>query len=122
MPNRAPGKLDLGISGDDWIASPLAWKNPQKREKIKNIALLLDGAVRGDVMVNLFFHAPKRILRRALKISPRLKSPTINRIIGSALFDVAICCPADRTREVIPKLKRMGAKDIVEIPLIKLIP
>ena len=34
----AAGKLDLGISGDDWIASPLAWKNPQKREKIKNIS------------------------------------------------------------------------------------
>ena len=104
------------------IASPLAWKNPQKREKIKNIALLLDGAVKGDVMVNLFFHAPRRILKKALKISPRLKSPTINRMIGTPLLDVAICCPADRTRELIPKLKRMGAKDIVEIPLIKLIP
>lgn len=104
------------------IASPLAWKNSWKREKIKNIALLLNGAVKGDVAVNLFFHAPRRILKRVLKLSPKLKSPTVNRMIGTALLDVAICCLADRTRELIPQLKRMGATDIVEIPLIKLIP
>lgn len=102
------------------IASPLAWEDPWKKEKIKNTALMLDSAVRGDVAVNLFFHTSQKIFKRILPILPVLRHPTVRNMVGTDLLDVAISCNKYATRELIPRLKRAGAQGIVEFPLKKL--
>lgn len=104
------------------IASTLAWQDPWKKEKIKNIALMLDSAVRGDVTVNLFFHISQKIFKRILPILPTLKHPTVRNMVGTDLLDIAISCNKDATRELIPRLKRAGAEAIVEFPMEKLVP
>lgn len=104
------------------IASPVAWKDPWKKQKIKDIALLLKGAVMGDVAVNIFFHISDKSLKKILKILPMLKSPTIKNLVGIPWLDVAISCSSGETRELIPRLKKMGAEGIVEFPLISLVP
>ena len=104
------------------ITNKSAWQDKWKREKIKDLALLLQGAVKGEEVVNLMMHIPGEKLNRILKVLPKLKSPTIKKLAGENWYDVEISCKEKDTRELIPKLKRMGAQGIVEWPLIKLVP
>jgi len=104
------------------ITNKFAWGDKWKKEKIHSLTLLLQGAVRGEEEVNLMMHISGEKLNRILKILPKLKSPTIKKIIGENWYNVTISCKEKETRELIPKLKRMGCQGIVEWPLVKLVP
>lgn len=110
------------VSSTKLITNKLAWQDKWKKEKIENLALLLQGAVRGQEVINLMFHVSKEKLNKILKVLPKLKSPTIKKIVGENWYDVTIGCKEKETRELIPKLKRMGCQGIVEYPLVKLVP
>jgi len=103
------------------IANKDAFKNKWKREKIKEISLLLQGALRGKESVILIMHIPGEKLKKILKMLPRLKSPSVRKITGQNWYEVKVCCREKENRELIPKLKRMGAEGLVEYPLIKLV-
>jgi len=110
------------LSSTKLITNKAAWQDKWKKEKIKAISLLLQGAVKGEEMVNLMFHVLGKKLKRILRALPKLKKPTINKITGENWFDVTIACEKKAVRELIPKLKRMGCQGIVEYPIVKLIP
>ncbi len=110
------------FSSTKLIANKDAWRDKWKKEKIKAISLLLQGAVRGEEMVNLLTHIPGDKLKRILKVLPKLKSPTVRKIAGEGWwYDVGIVCEEKEARELIPKLKRMGCQDIVEFSANKVI-
>ena len=73
-------------------------------------------------MVNLMMHIPGGKLNRILKVLPKFKKPTINKMTGENWYDVATACEDEEARELIPKLKRMGCQGIVEFPVNKLVP
>lgn len=104
------------------IANKDAFKDKWKREKIREISLLLQGALRGKENVILIMHVPGEKLKKILKMFPRFKSPSVRKITGQNWYEVEICCREKENRELIPKLKRMGAEGLVEYPLIKLVP
>jgi len=103
------------------IANKKSWQNKWKKEKIKDLALLLQGAVMGEETVNLMMHIPKKKLKRILKTLPRLKTPTIKKIAAQDWYDISVCCKEKGIRELIPKLKRMGCEGIIEFPTIKVV-
>ncbi len=111
----------LLISSTKLITNKKAWQDKWKKEKIKDIALLLQGAVKGEEVVNLMMHVPGLKLNRALKALPKLKSPTIKKIAGENWYDVIISCKEKEVRELIPKLKRMGCQGIIEYPISKIV-
>lgn len=104
------------------ITNKKSWQDDWKREKIKDLALLLKGAVEGEEMVDLVMHVPLKKLAKILKICPQIKRPTIKKIAGDDWYDVSFDCKEKMTRELIPKLKRLGCQGIVEFPLNKAIP
>lgn len=110
------------VSSTKLIANKRAWQDKWKKEKIKDLALLLQGVVKGEGVVNLTMHVPEEGLKRILKVLPKLKSSIIKKIAGENWYDVTISCKEKETRELIPKLKRMGCEGIVEYPCMKLIP
>jgi len=107
------------LSSTKLIANKAAWKNKWKKEKIEDLALSLQGAVRGEEIVNLMMHIPGEKLNRILKVLP--KSPTIKKITGEDWYDVEISCKGKENRELIPRLKRMGCQGIVEFPINKIV-
>jgi len=110
------------VSSTKLITNRKAWQDKWKKEKIKDLALLLQGAVEGEEFVNLMMHIHGKKLNRILKVLPKLKSPTIKKLTGENWYDVTISCKEKETRELIPKLKRMGCEGIVERPVIKIVP
>lgn len=103
-------------------ASKKAWADPWKREKLQNLAVLLMGALRADNKVGLKMNVPDEKLDDVKKVLPAMKRPTISKLIDSDWVAVEVVLDEKKVRELIPALKRMGAHDIIEYPLNKVIP
>jgi len=104
------------------IANLDAWKDPAKREKMENVALLLQAAIRARSKVGLKMNVPAAALDRVLKELPALKGPTISSLAEEGWRAVETIVDESIVRRIIPNLKRAGAEGIVEYPLNKVIP
>ncbi|MEW6096365.1 MAG: ATP phosphoribosyltransferase [bacterium] len=103
------------------IANKNAWNEPQKRKKIENIALLLQGAINAAQKVGLKMNVFKGNLQQVLAVLPALKKPTISKLSDEDWVDVDTILDEKVARKIIPELKRAGAEGIVEYPLNKVI-
>ncbi len=103
------------------IANKEAYKDPWKRSKIEQIALLLKGALRAESMVGLKMNVPKERLDEVIKILPSMKAPTVASLYNSDWLSVEAVVNSQVVRDLIPKLIKAGAQDIIEYPLNKVI-
>lgn len=103
------------------IASPAAWADPWKREKIEVLAILLKGALEAEARVGLKMNVPKNKLDAVSGILPALHTPTISSQVDPDWVALEVILDKRESRDLIPKLKKAGAEGIVEYPLNKLI-
>ena len=103
------------------IANHDAWKDPEKREKIEQIALLMKGALLGEKLVGLKMNVPEDKMENVISLLPSLNSPTISPLYGSNWFAVEIVVGTDIVRDLIPQLLKNGAEGIIEYPLNKVV-
>jgi ATP phosphoribosyltransferase len=103
------------------IVNHESWKNPQKRKKIEQIALLLKGALLGQKMVGLKMNVPGELMEDVIKMLPSLNAPTVASLYQSQWFSVEIVVASDIVRELIPQLLEHGAEGIIEYPLNKVV-
>jgi len=103
------------------IASPAAWKDAWKRQKIEDIALMLKGALAAEGKVGLMMNVARADLDAVLAILPALDKPTISSLSDPSWVDVNTIVDEDIVRVIAPQLKKAGARGIVEYPLNKII-
>jgi ATP phosphoribosyltransferase len=103
------------------IANKDAWVDPWKQEKIKQIALLLKGALRADGMVGLKLNVPKDKLDAVIGVLPSLTAPTIANLYHKEWFSVETVISESKVRELVPRLLKEGAEGIIEYALNKII-
>jgi len=103
-------------------ASKMAWNDPWKKEKLQNLAVLLEGALRADDKVGLKMNVPGDKLDEVLKVLPSMRHPTVSRLVNSDWVAIEVVLNEKKVRELVPALKRIGAHDIIEYPLNKVIP
>ncbi|MFH0814207.1 MAG: ATP phosphoribosyltransferase [Pseudomonadota bacterium] len=103
------------------IANKQSWQDPWKQGKIKQIALLLKGAIQAETMVGLKMNVPDSKLESIIKLLPSLTSPTIARLYNSEWYSVETIIAEAMVRELIPELQKNGAEGIIEYPLNKVI-
>lgn len=109
------------VSTTRLIANKSAWADPEKRRKIENIAMLLQGALNAEGLVGLKMNVPTSNLGSVLGELPALKKPTLSPLAGNEWVAAEIIVEEQTVRELIPKLVRAGATGIVEYPLNKVI-
>ncbi len=112
---------ELMQSNTQIIANRDSWKDPWKKEKIKQIVLLLQGALRAEKMVGLKMNVPAEKLKDLVAILPSLNAPTIANLYDSNWLSVETVVEESQVRELIPGLIRKGAQGIIEYSLNKLI-
>jgi len=112
---------ELMESNTQLIASKDAWNDPWKREKIENIALLLQGALRADRIVGLKMNVASDNLDNIVNILPSLNAPTVASLYNQDWYSVETVVSEDIVRDLIPKLVKMGAEGIIEYALNKII-
>jgi len=105
-----------------FIASRVAWEEDKfKREKIEDIAVLLNAAIDARSKVGLKMNVKKSDLESILKILPAEKSPTISGLADSGYVAVEVIIEDKVERSLVPALKRAGATGIITYPLNKVI-
>lgn len=112
---------DLMQSNTQFIANHATWEDPWKREKIEQIALLLQGALRAEELVGLKMNVPKEKLNIVMEALPSLNAPTIAHLYQSDWLSVETVVSKRIVRELVPRLLKKGAEGIIEYPLNKVI-
>lgn len=103
------------------IANHQAWKDPAKREKIEQIAQLLQGALRGEKLVGLKMNVAQKNVEAVVALLPSLNAPTVSHLYNSNWLAVESVIDTSVVRDLIPKLIKAGAEGIIEYPLNKVI-
>lgn len=104
------------------IANKESWKDPAKRKKIENIAMLLQAALEAEDKVGLKLNVERSKLDKILSDLPALRNPTVSALTDENWVAIEVIVNEKVVREIIPVLKEHGAQGIVEYPLNKVIP
>jgi len=112
---------ELMETNTQFIANKEAYRDPWKREKIEQISLLLQGALKAEGMVGLKMNVSANELKGLIEILPSITGPTISNLFQSDWFAVEVMVSEKVVRELIPKLLKRGAVGIIEYPLNKVI-
>jgi ATP phosphoribosyltransferase len=108
-------------SNTQLIANHAAWKDPDKRRKLEDMRMLLDGAIAALGKVGLMLNVRKNDLDAVLNVLPALKNPTVSHLSDGEWLAVNTILDESTVRNIIPRLKAAGAQGIVEYPLNKIV-
>ena len=108
-------------SNTQLIAGKAAWDDPEKRRKLEDIKMLLEGAINALGKVGLMLNVHKRDLAAVLAVLPALKRPTISHLSDEDWLAVNTILDEATVRDIIPRLKQAGGEGIVEYPLNKIV-
>jgi len=103
------------------IANHDAWKDPEKKYKLEQIALLLKGALVAEKLVGLKMNVSDTLLEKIVSLLPSLNAPTVAPLYNSKWFSVETVVDTGIVRDLIPKLLKHGAEGIIEYPLNKVV-
>ena len=111
----------LLTSYTELVANAAAYGDEDKRAAMEDIALLLRGAIeaRGNVLVKLNVAAAQ--LAAVTAMLPAMSSPTITALARGGMNAVETVVPKHSVNTLIPALKAAGARDILEIPISKIV-
>lgn len=104
------------------IANPASYRDPEKRRAIDELTILLRGAIdaRGKVLVKL--NVAEAALAGVVDLLPAMRSPTVSQLSETGFYAVETIVPKNTINILIPQLKALGAEDIVELPVTKIVP
>src|SRR6266851_3283251 len=108
-------------SNTQLIANRISWQDPEKRQKLEDIRMLLDGAINALGKVGLMLNVEEINLDAVLSVLPALKNPTISNLSDEGWVAVHTILEEITVRNIIPRLKEAGGKGIVEYPLNKIV-
>jgi len=104
-----------------FIANHDAMKEPWKRTKIANIALMLQSCLAAEGKVGLMMNVMRKDLDKILAVLPALQKPTVAALSDPDWVDVNTIVEEAVVRSIVPQLKASGAKGIVEYAINKII-
>lgn len=114
--------LDTLLESAPWfIAHRDAWQDGWKRQKIENLVVLLEGAIKAYNRVGLMLNVRRADLPLVLAALPALRNPTIAQLSDTDWVAINTIVEEKTVRQLIPKLKAARAEGIVEYPLNKIV-
>jgi len=103
------------------IANHDALEDPWRREKIDQIALLLNAALAARNKVLIKMNAPADRLADVVALLPSLHAPTVSPLSDSQWVAVETVVDRHQVRTLVPGLKAAGAEGILELHLNKMV-
>jgi ATP phosphoribosyltransferase len=103
------------------IANKDSYRDPWKKKKLENIALLLNSAVAAESVVGLKMNIGTSKIDKVMEILPSGKNPTISSLTREGWSALEVVIAEQQVKEILPKLSRIGATDIIEYPLNKIV-
>jgi ATP phosphoribosyltransferase len=111
----------LLVSRTELIANAASYADPIKRAAMDDIATLLLGAVNARGKVLLKLNVPDAALDAVLAVLPAMTSPTVTALATGGYHAVETVVAKQGVNTLIPALKSAGARDILELPIAKIV-
>lgn len=105
-----------------FIASGSAMNNPTKREKLEQMRMLMQSTLNADSKVLLEMNVSKNDIEKLVACLPSMRSPTVAPLYNEEGFAVKVAVPAKGVSKLIPQLITLGARDLLEYRLEKIVP
>ena len=103
------------------IANEQSYRDAWTKQKLDNIALMLQSCLDAEGKVGLMMNIHRDNLQELLDLLPALQKPTISALSDPDWIDVNTIVNESVVRSIVPPLKAAGAKGIVEYPINKII-
>ncbi len=111
----------LLTSRTELIANRESYADPVKRAAIDDLVVLIKGALRARGHVLLKLNVPTAGLAAVLAELPAMSSPTVMSTANGDLSALETVVPKQGVNRLIPALKAAGARDILELPISKIV-
>ncbi len=119
--NKLKVAKELFSSSTRFIANKKALEDPWKREKIEEMIMLFRSVLNARERVMLEMNVPKDRFEEIVKILPCMRAPTVAPLYGNQGYAIKVAVKKEEVRNLIPLLKKLGATDILEYELRKVI-
>ncbi len=100
-------------------ASKEAMEVPEKKQKILELKMLFEAVLAARSRVMLEMNVSKDNFENLIKAIPSMKSPTVSPLFGNDGYAVKIAVKKSEVPILLPKLQQLGATDILEYELRK---
>lgn len=100
-------------------ASKSAMENPAKKQKIMELKMLFETVLNARNRVMLEMNCAEDKFETLIKGIPSMKSPTVSPLFGGNGYAIKIAVKKSEVPTLLPKLQNLGATDIVEYELRK---
>lgn len=104
-----------------FIANPTSYKDDWTKNKIDNIALMLQSCLAAEGKVGLMMNVHRDNLDAVVGTLPALQTPTVSHLSDPDWVAVNTIVEENVVRTAVPQLKAAGARGIVEYPISKII-
>jgi ATP phosphoribosyltransferase len=111
----------LLVSRTELVANKESYADPERRTAMQDIALLLQGAIRARGTVLLKLNVAASELDAVLAVLPSMASPTVTQLASGDMRAVESVVGKRGVNTLIPALKAAGARDILELPITKIV-
>jgi ATP phosphoribosyltransferase len=111
----------LLVSYTELVANTESYADGAKRAAMEDVALLLRGAIKARLNVLLKLNVPAGQLSAVTDMLPAMSSPTITSLARGDMNAVEAVVPKNGINTLIPALRAAGARDILELPISKII-
>jgi ATP phosphoribosyltransferase len=111
----------LMTSSTRMYASKEALKDPAKKQKIMELKMLFESVLNARGRVMLEMNVAKDKFDGLIKALPSMKSPTVSPLFGDDGYAVKIAVKKSEVPTLLPKLQSLGATDILEYALRKVV-
>ena len=103
------------------IANNTASVDPWKKQKLNDIALMLQSCLSAEGKVGLMLNVRRKDLEQVLQGLPALQQPTVSSLSDPDWVAISTIIEESIVRSIVPQLKNAGATGIVEFPINKII-
>ncbi|MDY2839162.1 MAG: ATP phosphoribosyltransferase [Treponema sp.] len=100
-------------------ASVEAMNDPEKKQKIMELKMLFETVLNARSRVMLEMNCSESDFNNLIKGIPSMKSPTVSPLFGGNGYAIKIAVKKSEVPTLLPKLQSLGATDIVEYELRK---
>ena len=107
----------LMTSSTRMFASKAAMADPQKKQKILELKMLFSAVLSASDRVMLEMNVPKAKFEGLVKGVPAMRSPTVSPLYGDDGYAIKTVVKKSEVPNLLPKLKNLGATDILEYDL-----
>lgn len=108
-------------SSTRFVANERALEDPWKRRKIQEMEMLFRSVLNARERVMLEMNVAEEDLDRIVKVLPCMRAATVAPLYKQQGYAVKAAVPRREVASLIPELKRLGASDILEFELRKVI-